>query len=70
MLRHLRLLIIIALIIGIEVSLKPAGVAHAEGPNAILYLTGCDTNTLLANDDSSTPQLNLPFSLDNIHNSR
>jgi hypothetical protein len=44
-------------------SMKTAGVAHAEGPNAIINLAGCTTNTLPANDDGYTTAIGLPFTL-------
>ncbi len=62
-LRFQSFLLIIALMAGMAMSLKSAGVAHAVGPNAILPLAGCTTNTLPANDDSSTAAVGLPFTL-------
>ncbi|MBE3068335.1 MAG: hypothetical protein IMZ73_13070, partial [Chloroflexi bacterium] len=58
-------LLVIALITGMAMSLKSAGVAHAEGPNAIVNLAGCTTNTLPipANDDGYTAAIGLPFTL-------
>jgi hypothetical protein len=56
-------LLVIALIAGMAISLKPAGVVHAEGPNAILNLAGCTTNSLARNDDGSTASIGLPFTL-------
>lgn len=60
-LRFQSFLLVIALIAGMAMSLKSVGVAHAEGPNAILDLAGCTTNSLPANDDWSTASVGLPF---------
>ena len=63
-LRFQSFLLVIALLAGMTMSLNSAGVAHAEGPNAILDLAGCTTNSLPANDDSSiTTAVGLPFTL-------
>ncbi len=62
-LRFQSFLLIIALIAGMAMSLKSAGVAHAEGPNAIVNLAGCTTNSLPANDDGYTAAIGLPFTL-------
>ena len=40
-----------------------ANIAYAVGPNAVVYAPGCDTNTLLPNDDGSTDVVALPFPL-------
>ena len=42
-------------------ALIPAASASAAGPNAVRNLAGCGTNTLAANDDESTPQVNIGF---------
>ena len=62
-LRFQSFLLVIALIAGMAMSLKSVGVAHAEGPNAIVYLPGCTTNSLPVNDDGSTAAVVLPFTL-------
>jgi len=61
LLRFQSFLLVIALIAGTAMGLKSAGVAHAEGPNAILDLPGCTTNSLAANDDGFTGEVVLPF---------
>jgi hypothetical protein len=37
--------------------------ASAVGPNAVAHVSGCDANTLAANDDESTGAVALPFEL-------
>jgi hypothetical protein len=61
--RFLSLLLVVSLIAGMGLSLKSVGVAHAEGPNAILDLQGCNTGYLPANDDGSSVALALPFTM-------
>jgi Nidogen-like/HYR domain len=41
-----------------------AGAATAEGPGAIVTSAGCQERTLPANDDGSSPLVNLPFAID------
>ena len=52
---HLRALLALALL--------GAGAAKAEGPNAIITSGGCTATELPANDDGSSSQVTLPFSI-------
>jgi hypothetical protein len=56
-------LLVIALMAGMGTSLTSAGVAQAEGPNAIVNDANCAINSLPANDDGSTGLVALPFTL-------
>jgi hypothetical protein len=59
----LQVLSALAIITGLSGILILEEAARAEGPNAILNLPGCLTNIIAANDDSSSPRVTLPFTL-------
>jgi len=47
----------------VVLGLVGAGVATAEGPNAIITSGGCQSTSLPRNDDGSSSQVQLPFTL-------
>jgi hypothetical protein len=52
-----------AALLALLLSLLGAGVAGADGPNAVILNPGCQTTPLAANDDGSSTQVALPFSI-------